>query len=410
VLAGVAALLLVGTGCAAMVVQAQAQAATQAAARAQENRRIESLASEVGALRAEATARAAITPTPVPTATPQPTPTLTPEQALRPVLDSTVFVETSKGAATGVILGAGGVVTSHHVVDGVSSVTVRFADQRSAPAQVVRVDRRRDLALLAVETREIPLTLGETEGLQPGASLLAAGFPRSAVIGARSATVTRGAFSSLWRSPDDIWFVQTDAALNPGNSGGPVVDAQGRVMGIATFNVPGSEGLNYAVAANEVRTFLSSTDNPPPPPAPTATPRPSPRQQFFQAFDAVLAVHQANRDRLGTAYGNFRSGKMTPAAFAAEVDYQITARSLTRQEAISLIARTGGDPALTNLVADFVTSMDLSVQFVQTERAMLTRGVARTDEASWKALEAQGNVSTARFETFKQRYDALRRS
>jgi hypothetical protein len=207
---------------------------------------------------------------------------------------------------------------------------------------VVRVDRRRDLALLAVETRELPLTLGETEGLQPGAPLLAAGFPRSSVIGARSATVTRGAFSVLWRSPDDIWFVQTDAALNPGNSGGPVVDAQGRVVGIATFIIPGAEGLNYAVAANEVRVFLASGDNPPPPPpppAPTAAPRPGPRQEFFQAFDAVLAVHQANRERLGTAYGNFRAGRMTPAAFAAEVDYQISARSLTRREASALLTR-----------------------------------------------------------------------
>ncbi|HEX2325656.1 MAG TPA: trypsin-like peptidase domain-containing protein, partial [Chloroflexota bacterium] len=236
VLAGVAALLLVGTGCAALVAQSQTQAATQA----QESRRLKSLASEVEALRAEATARAAITPTPAPTATPQPTPTLTPEQALRPVLDSTVYVETSKGAGSGVILGAGGVVTSHHVVDGASSVTVRFADQRSAPAQVVRVDRRRDLALLAVETREAPLALGETEGLQPGTALLAVGFPRSLEIGARSATVTRGVFSALWRSPEDSWFVQTDAAVNPGNSGGPVVDAQGRVVGIVTFGVKGA--------------------------------------------------------------------------------------------------------------------------------------------------------------------------
>ena len=123
----------------------------------------------------------------------------------------------------------------------------------------------------------------------------------------------------------------------------------------------------------------------------------------------MLAVHQTNRDRLGTAYGSFRAGKLTPAAFAAEVDYQISARSLTRQEAASLLARTGGDPALSNLVTEFTASMDLSVRYVQDERAMLARGVPRTDEAAWKRFEEQGNLSTARFEAFKKRYDAVPR-
>jgi hypothetical protein len=184
-------------------------------------------------------------------------------------------------------------------------------------------------------------------------------------------------------------------------------------VGIVTGSVPGAEGLHYAVAANEVRVLLASGDNPPPPPpppAPTATPLPGPRQQFFQSFDSILAVHQANRDRLGTAYGTFRAGKMTPAAFAAEVDYQIRARSLTRQEASALMARTGGDPALSNLVTEFMASMDLSVKYVQDERAMLTRGVAPSDEAAWKRFEEQGNVSAARFEAFKSRYDALHRA
>jgi Trypsin-like peptidase domain len=260
-----------------------------------------------------ATTRAAVTPTPVPTpvptATPPPAATLTPEQAVRPVVDATVYIETNKGRGSGVVLGAGGVVTSYHVVDGASSVTVQFADQRSAPARVVRVDRRRDLALLAVETRETPLALGDTERLQPGGTLMAVGYPRSSVIGSRSATITRGAFSALWRSPDDVWYVQTDAAVNPGNSGGPLVDAQGRVVGIVTFGLQGAEGLNYAVAANEVRVFLASADNPPlppppPPPAPAppapappaapapAVPQPSPAVETLQRYYELVNGRQ----------------------------------------------------------------------------------------------------------------------
>src|SRR6187397_775087 len=90
-----AALLLAGTGCTALVVRSQARAATQA----QEDRRIEALRSEVEALRAEAAARAAATPPPAP---PPPAPPPTPEQAVRPVVESTVFVETNKGAGSGV--------------------------------------------------------------------------------------------------------------------------------------------------------------------------------------------------------------------------------------------------------------------------------------------------------------------
>ena len=367
------------------------------------------LAAELAAMRAEATARAAVTPTALATAVPAATPTLTPEQAVKPVLDATVLVETDKGTGSGVVLGAGGVVTSYHVVEGAARVTVRFADQRSAPAQVVRVDRRRDLALLAVPTTEAPVPLGDTEGLQPGAPLLAVGYPLSSVIGSRSASVTRGAFSGLWRSGDDTWFVQTDTAVNPGNSGGPLLDGQGRVVGLVTFGVPQAVGLNYAVGANEVRVFLASGDNPPPPPAPTATPLPSPRQLFFREFDAVLAVHEANRNRLGVAYPGFRAGRLTPAAFAAEVSYQVTAREGTRQEGANLWYRAAGEPALTNLVAEFVTSMDLSVSFVQMERALLARGAQRTDDLAWKQVETQGDVAAARFDTFKVRYAALRR-
>jgi hypothetical protein len=300
-------------------------------------------------------------------------------------------------------------VTSHHVIDGATRVTVRFADQRSSPAQVVRIDRRRDLALLAVQTSEVPVALGDTEGLQPGAPLLGVGYPLASVIGSRTASVTRGSFSSLWRSPDDIWYVQTDTAINPGNSGGPLVDGQGRVVGLVTFRVSTAVGLNFAVAANEVRVFLASGDNPPPPPAPTATPLPSPRQLFFRDFDAVLVVHEANRTRLGVADASFHAGRLTPAAFSAEVSYQITARSVTRQEGANLWYRTAGEPALSNLVADFVTVMDLTIDFVQQERVLLARGAVRSDVLAWKQIESQGAIASARYDGFKVRYNAARR-
>jgi hypothetical protein len=205
---------------------------------------------------------------------------------------------------------------------------------------------------------------------------------------------------------DDIWYVQADTAVNPGNSGGPLVDAQERVVGLVTFKVPQSVGLNFAVAANEMRVFLASGDNPPPPPA---TPLPSPRQLFFRELEAVLAVHEGNRTRLGAADASFHAGRLSPVAFSAEVSYQVTARSVTRQEGANLWYRTAGDPALSNLVADFVSAMDLSVDFVQQERVLLARGAVRTDVVAWKQIESQGAIASARFESFKVRYNAARR-
>ncbi len=230
----------------------------QSAAQQRTEATLAAVVSEVQALRAEATARAAATPTPEP---PTPVPTPAPEQAVRAVLDATVLVETSRGSGSGVILGAGGVVTSHHVVEGAARITVRFPDRRSSPAAVVRTDRRRDLALLGVETGETPAPLGDAEALQPGAPLFGVGFPLSTMIGSRAATVTRGVYSGQWRSQDGIRFVQTDAALNPGNSGGPLVDAQGRVVGVVSFGVARAVGLNYAVAAEEIRAFLAAPND-----------------------------------------------------------------------------------------------------------------------------------------------------
>jgi serine protease Do len=125
-------------------------------------------------------------------------------------------------------------------------------------AKVVGVDRETDLALLKVEANNLPtLPLGVNRPAQPGELVFAFGSP-----GGLQNTVTMGVVSSVWRQPDPespMVFVQTDAPINSGNSGGPLVDLDGYVVGLNTFIMTkggGSEGLGFAIPASTVQ-FVS---------------------------------------------------------------------------------------------------------------------------------------------------------
>lgn len=224
------------------------------------------LALEVESLRATATAVAQPTPssvptvtpltaTPIPTAVPSPT-SLTLQDAINNVKQVTVLVVTNQAQGSGISLGQGDVLTNHHVVQGSTDVEVRFADGHQTKADVIRLDPTRDLALLHTTfVSEPAATFRDSQSLESGEELVAVGYPSATVIGAQNMTVTRGIFSSRWQSPWGVWHVQTDAAANHGNSGGPLADSQGRVVGVVTFGITGTVGLNYAVASDEVAAF-----------------------------------------------------------------------------------------------------------------------------------------------------------
>jgi serine protease Do len=175
-----------------------------------------------------------------------------------------------EGTASGVIIDAEGyIVTNAHVVSGARRVQVELpeppetASQALAPrpqgvkldAEVVGVDAITDLALLKIPRKDLrTLSLGDSDRLKQGQIVLAFGSP----LGLRN-TVTMGVVSAVARqlSPDDpAVYVQTDAPVNPGNSGGPLVDATGRVVGINTMILShsgGSEGVGLAIPSNVVR-------------------------------------------------------------------------------------------------------------------------------------------------------------
>jgi serine protease Do len=163
------------------------------------------------------------------------------------------------GLGSGVIISPDGyIVTNNHVVDGATDIRVTLHDRRILPAKLIGRDKLTDLAVIKVNASDLPsVPWGDSTKLRPGQTVLAFGNP----LGFRF-TVTRGIVSALnrpnpatdRRAPGQ--FIQTDAAINQGNSGGPLVDAHGEVIGINTFLVSASggfSGMGFAIPTQIVK-------------------------------------------------------------------------------------------------------------------------------------------------------------
>ncbi|MBW7885307.1 MAG: trypsin-like peptidase domain-containing protein [Caldilineaceae bacterium] len=161
-----------------------------------------------------------------------------------------------EGAGSGFVLDTEGhILTNYHVIEGAERIDVAFGEQLVTPATVVGWDERNDVAVLKVNVDpEVlrPVTLGESSDLQVGQWAIAIGNP----FGQFGRTLTTGVISALGRTiegPDGrsiTGVIQTDAAINRGNSGGPLLDSSGRVIGItsAIFSPTGTNaGVGFAV-------------------------------------------------------------------------------------------------------------------------------------------------------------------
>ena len=167
----------------------------------------------------------------------------------------------AQGSGSGTILSPDGIVlTNNHVVEGASMIELGLTDARTIPARVLGRDPDTDIAVLRAETNDRlpPARLGNSKKIKPGQIAIAIGNP----LGFES-TVTAGIVSAVGRSLraqngrliGDV--IQTDAALNPGNSGGPLVNSRAEVIGVNTAVIMGAQGICFSVASNTAQHVLT---------------------------------------------------------------------------------------------------------------------------------------------------------
>jgi Do/DeqQ family serine protease len=170
-------------------------------------------------------------------------------------------VETSLGSGV-IVSREGHVLTNHHVIEGMSAIEVQLSDERSFPAKLLGSDPVVDIAVLKIEGAHLePLPLGDSEDVRVGQLVFAIGNPFGL-----NETVTAGIISAKGRRAmrdSTVEYLQTDAAVNQGNSGGPLINLRGEIIGINTAIYSRSEdggwlGISFAVPSNVAKRALES--------------------------------------------------------------------------------------------------------------------------------------------------------
>jgi hypothetical protein len=169
--------------------------------------------------------------------------------------------KTESGDALGsgfIVSGDGKIATNLHVIRDLKAASIQLSNGKTFDSLLVlAIDERRDLAIVKVAGFNLPaLDLGNSDALSVAEPVMVVGSPRGL-----AGTVTAGILSAI-REGDDFKILQTDAAVNPGNSGGPLVNSVAQAVGVVSFKLRSAEGLNFAIPINYVRSLLSNLHEP----------------------------------------------------------------------------------------------------------------------------------------------------
>lgn len=178
------------------------------------------------------------------------------------VREATVRIETDLGSGSGFIITADGyILTNNHVVSDAEEITVYLDDGTDYEAEVIGRDLVRDIAVIKIDAEDLPfLEMGDPIEVDIGEQVVVLGYP----LGDDDVSITSGIVSKIDFDPGrNITWIQTDSAVNPGNSGGPIFNMQGQVIGIISAKMVGVsvEGMGFAISANTVNTYLQRLMN-----------------------------------------------------------------------------------------------------------------------------------------------------
>jgi serine protease Do len=178
-------------------------------------------------------------------------------EAAGKVRDAVITVAVEKRTGAGFIVNSdGSAVTNKHVVGDAKSVTVKLRNGEQLTANVIKASSERDLCLLKLDRQHLPaVQFASSKKLKQGQDVAAIGAP----LGLEG-TLTKGVVSATDRDVNGQKFLQIDAALNGGNSGGPVINQDGQVVGMATKAAAEAEKLGFAIPSDDIMAFLNASD------------------------------------------------------------------------------------------------------------------------------------------------------
>lgn len=169
--------------------------------------------------------------------------------------NSVMVVYTKSSVGSGFAISQNTIITNAHVVEDADDVTIKLYNHKNIYGKVVKKDKDRDLALIEVEENLTPLNFNYDENLAIGTEVYAIGAPKDIPY-----TMTKGIISAKDREIGSCKYIQIDASINAGNSGGPLVNENGEVIGINTLKMTNAEGIGFAIGTSDINNFINDIE------------------------------------------------------------------------------------------------------------------------------------------------------